>query len=117
MRGSGKGARERIIPLNKAARQALHTIQRNRQGAVFGHEDGRHLHTNSLDVVLKRWVDRHRLPAVGLHRLRHTFATRLLARGVSLYDIRDLLGHESVRTTEIYLAANPDRLRGAVDLL
>jgi len=112
----GKGDRERVVPINREAKRALRSIHRA-SGHVFCNESGKPLHTNSLDVLLKRWLRKHNLPDVGLHRLRHTFATRLLSRGVALYDIRDLLGHESVKTTEMYLSAYPERLRGAVDRL
>lgn len=112
----GKGERERIVPLNPAAKDALLIVWGEREH-VFGRLDGGKMNGESLDVVIKRWVEYHGLPSFGLHKLRHTFATRLLARGVDIYDIRDLLGHSSVSTTEIYLSANPERLRGAVEKL
>lgn len=117
LRVVGKGDKERIIPLNDQANEAISLVKRagGVGDAIFGKDDGLHLNTNSLDVLIKRWIKKHKLPDLGLHRLRHTFATRLLARGVDIYDIRDLLGHESVKTTEIYLSANPERLRGAVE--
>jgi site-specific recombinase XerD len=118
VRITGKGDKERIIPLNGAAQAALAMVRRDDgRGHVFGHANGLPLHAESLDVVFKRWLVRNGLNYVGLHRLRHTFATQLLARGVTIYDIRDLLGHESVKTTEIYLSADGERLREAVESL
>jgi integrase/recombinase XerD len=51
------------------------------------------------------------------HKLRHTYATRLLQRGADIIEVRDLLGHASVSTTQVYLSSDPERLRGAVDRL
>src|SRR5207302_15137 len=51
------------------------------------------------------------------HKLRHTFASRLVAKGADIVVVRDLLGHSSIATTQIYLHCTPDRLRAAVDSL
>jgi integrase/recombinase XerC len=113
----GKGDRERVVPLNATARRALRTIQRSNHEYVFCRAGGAALNPHALDTLIKRWCGKHEIPYAGLHVLRHTFATRLLARGVSLTDIRDLMGHESVRTTEVYLQGDAERLRGAVERL
>jgi integrase len=46
------------------------------------------------------------------HRLRHTYACELLAAGVNIYDLAQLLGHSSIATTEVYLHVQPDELAG-----
>ena len=51
------------------------------------------------------------------HMFRHSYATELLERGVDIWDIRDLLGHESVATTEIYTHVSTARQRRVVELL
>ena len=48
------------------------------------------------------------------HALRHTCATELLRAGVSLIDVRDFLGHASIKTTSIYLSSGPERQEAAV---
>ena len=52
-----------------------------------------------------------------LHRLRHTFASELVAAGTDLETLRELLGHQSVQTTEIYLHTGMERKRAAVEML
>ncbi len=57
-------------------------------------------------------------PELGtLHRLRHTFASDLAGNGTDLETLRDLLGHHSVQTTEIYLHTGMERKRAAVESL
>ena len=55
--------------------------------------------------------------SVHFHTLRHSFASHLAQKGVSLYVIKELLGHSSVSTTEIYSHLNMESLREAVDKL
>jgi len=51
------------------------------------------------------------------HMFRHATATELLARGASIDVVKELLGHSSIRATEVYLHPNVDALRAAVDAL
>ncbi len=55
--------------------------------------------------------------AIHFHSLRHSFASNLAQKGVSLYVIKELLGHSSITTTEIYSHLNMDSLREAVGKL
>ena len=54
---------------------------------------------------------------IHFHTLRHSFASRLAQEGVSLYVIKELLGHSSITTTEIYSHLNVESLRGAIEKL
>ena len=55
-------------------------------------------------------------PGRSIHAIRHTFATRMLQNGTDLETVRDVLGHESVTTTELYLHTNSERKRAAADV-
>ncbi len=60
---------------------------------------------------------RHGSGSICTHMFRHSCATELLERGADIRDIRDLLGHESVATTEIYTHVSAARQRRVVQLL
>ena len=55
--------------------------------------------------------------AIHFHSLRHSFASNLAQKGVSLYVIKELLGHSSISTTEIYSHLNMDSLKEAIRIL
>jgi len=65
------------------------------------------------DACKKAGIDK----SIHFHSLRHSFASHLVQRGVSLYTIKELLGHSSISTTEIYSHLNIDSLRDAVERL
>jgi site-specific recombinase XerD len=90
----GKGNKDRVISLPKPAQKILKVVTR----VVRRIEEriGRHLHP---------------------HMFRHSYATELLERGADIRDIRDLLGHETVATTEIDTHVSAARQRRVVELL
>ncbi|MBM4169264.1 MAG: integrase [Ignavibacteria bacterium] len=71
-----------------------------------------HLSERSIQAVIRRVVRSLEIPKkISMHTFRHTFATRLLEQGVDIRYIQELLGHESVRTTEIYTHVSSRELR------
>lgn len=105
----GKGSKEREVGLGKQARLDLHRyLTRHRRGAkpdeyVFLNRMRKSFTRNGLDQMLyrlKEWAGIKK-PG-GAHMFRHTFATMYLDNGGDIYDLRDLMGHEHVSTTEIY---------------
>ena len=121
---AGKGDKDRNVPMHAKLAWALRTYLGERTtGWVFpaarathggtGHHSARQAERMVKDAAKKAEIARHVTP----HKLRHTFATLLLANGADLLEIKDLLGHSSVATTQIYAQALPERLRGAVDRL
>jgi site-specific recombinase XerD len=131
VRVTGKGRKERISLLGRPAREALRSyidygrpvLARRAAPAVDGAPDVGVLFLNhrgtALGVRGMRWrLDRLRVAAglpegVSPHTLRHSFATHLLDGGADLRVVQELLGHESLATTQIYTHVSPARLRAA----
>jgi integrase/recombinase XerD len=118
---SGKGGKQRLVPLGRHAVNALRAYfdrLRPRLTAsssaeeVFVSRGGRRLTREMLWVLVKKYVRRAGLHAkVSPHTLRHSFATHLLAGGADLRAVQELLGHASIQTTQRYTHVDRDRLR------
>ena len=111
----GKGGKERLVPFGRTARQALEgygpvrrrLLLRNLTGAppgaLFLNVRGGRITARSVQRLLQRYVRRAALALdVHPHVFRHSFATHLLNRGADLRTIQELLGHESLSTTQKY---------------
>lgn len=114
----GKGSKQRVVPLGRAAVEALTTYLQqgrpnaSRQGPVFVSKSGRALTRIALWSLVKKYCRRAGLPArVSPHTLRHSFATHLLAGGADLRTVQELLGHASIQTTQVYTHVDRDRLK------
>jgi integrase/recombinase XerD len=121
VRVTGKGGKERDVPLGGAAADALGRYLRNgrpRLGApatdsVFVSVRGRPLGPTDVRRALRRELTAAGLAERSPHALRHTFATHLLEHGADLRSIQELLGHASVGTTQVYTHVSVRHLRAA----
>lgn len=118
---TGKGGHQRTIPLNE---QVVATLTRYRQargirlptGPFFESRRKRSMSRGAIYERVRGWSLRAKIPkTVSPHCLRHTFATHLVRAGVKLVTIRDLLGHRSIASTQIYLHVTAVDLREAAD--
>lgn len=104
----GKGRKDRITVLSEAAYEVVEAYLRSGSvdpaGWLFpGQYQGRHLTERSVQKVFEQKLREAGIrKEVSVHSLRHSFATHLLEGGIDLRYIQELLGHQNVRTTEIY---------------
>lgn len=84
---------------------------------VFAEGGGKTLTNDYVSKTFKRACGKAGVPkGIHFHTLRHSFASNLVQRGVPLYSVKELLGHESIITTQVYSHLNMDSLRSAVEV-
>ena len=116
-----KNGRRRIIPLNKNAISAIQSRNRwNDENGItstrlFLQKNGRPV--TQINTAFKNALIKTGIQDFRLHDLRHTFASWLVGEGISLPEVRDLLGHSSIKQTERYAHLAPGRLHNAVAVL
>jgi len=125
VRLTGKGSKQRIVPLGSYARAALEAylvrgrpaLAEGRRGtpALFLGARGARLSRQHVWLIIRETADRAGIAADHLspHTLRHSFATHLLQGGADVRVVQELLGHASVATTQIYTKVTADALRDA----
>lgn len=117
----GKGNKERIVPLNKAASSAVELyleqlrpklVKPKSGDCLFLSRTGRALSRIEIWRIVKKYA---RLTGLSrqmtTHTLRHCFATHLLSGGADLRSVQEMLGHVDIATTQIYTHVDQDRLR------
>ncbi|HEY8468849.1 MAG TPA: tyrosine recombinase XerC [Longimicrobiales bacterium] len=126
VRVRGKGRKERIVPLGRAAVTALRRYELRRaevvartggdRHAVFLSLNGRRLSRRAIQRIVQRFLDQACGDAdLSTHSLRHSFATHLLDAGADLLAVKELLGHASLSTTRIYTHTTRERLKRVYD--
>jgi integrase/recombinase XerD len=117
----GKGAKERVVPVGRAALRALDIYQRElrsriasgrTEGRVFLNARGGPLSRMGVWKILRSAVRRAGVKArVSPHTLRHSFATPLLEGGADLASVQEMLGHADIATTQIYTHVDREYLK------
>lgn len=121
----GKGNKERLVPIGQDATKYLNIyiqqirplilVQKGFEGHAFLNRRGKKLTRVMIFTIIKNLV-----AAIGLkktispHTFRHSFATHLIEGGADLRAVQEMLGHESITTTEIYTHLDRDYLRSVV---
>lgn len=121
IRVTGKGSKDRIVPFGKPAKVALNKYLASRvefvrtggaTDALFLTLRGKRLSPKGVNVLMNDYIGRvSEIEKKSPHVLRHSFATHLLNRGADLRAVKELLGHESLSTTQVYTHVSVDRLK------
>lgn len=116
-----KGRRDRVIPIHATLAAELERVPRDQRlprSHVLRQLDGSPPNYRGIEHIFDRWLaDRSGVRPLGAHRIRHTFATMCLEKGVNLRRIQRWLGHADLKTTEIYLGLVDDGDLSDIDLL
>ena len=118
VRVMGKGRKERIVPLTDSALKAIEGYALRRaevtdrtEGALLVNPRGHRLSRRSIQSTVRRCFDSAAgARGLSVHALRHTFATHLLEAGADLLAVKELLGHVSLSSTQIYTHTSKERL-------
>ncbi len=121
----GKGDKERLAPIGKTALKYLNIYiseVRNHQNIQKGYEDiiflnrrGKQLTRVMIFTIIKQLAEKIGLKKkISPHTFRHSFATHLIQGGADLRAVQEMLGHESITTTEIYTHLDKEYLREAI---
>ena len=117
----GKGSKERIVPLDDYAIEALDNYIKNHRKSLFKHGENNYLFLNNhgnkmtrqgfFKILQKIVKEKNIKSEISPHTLRHSFATHLLKHGADLRSIQELLGHSDISTTQIYTHITSERLQ------
>jgi integrase/recombinase XerD len=121
----GKGDKERLVPIgNKTAKLIANYINNTRchlaikkgeEDIVFLNRRGNRLTREMIFTIIKQLANKIGLKKkISPHTFRHSFATHLIEGGADLRAVQEMLGHESITTTEIYTHLDNDYLRSAI---
>ena len=121
----GKGNKERFVPIGTMAQKMVNLyvdgkrkevkIKKGEEDYVFLNRRGSHLTREMVFMLVKQWakdagIEKHISP----HTFRHSFATHLVEGGADLRAVQQMLGHESITTTEIYTHLDKDYIRSNI---
>lgn len=124
IRVTGKGSKQRLVPIGGPAMDSVKLYMSRRKAGPIDTKDedilflnrrGRHLTREMLFLIVKKQavvagIEKNISP----HTFRHSFATHLVENGADLRAVQQMLGHESILTTEIYTHVNSEKWRESI---
>jgi integrase/recombinase XerD len=126
LRIAGKGERERLVPISKRAIEDIKkylinsrkklTIEKGFENIVFLNRRGKKLSRVMIFTIIKNLAEKIKLEKnISPHTFRHSFASALVQGGADLRTVQEMLGHESILTTEIYTHLDKEYLKDTVN--
>lgn len=121
----GKGDRERLVPIGRSVKDAItlyihntresQTVNKKDENILFLNRRGQMLTRVMVFTIIKNLAEKVGLEKkISPHTFRHSFATHLLEGGADLRAIQEMLGHESITTTEVYTHLDKEYLRDTI---
>ena len=121
----GKGNKERLIPIGNVTAKVLKiyvdevrchlSIQKGQEDYIFLSKRGKYLSRVSIFNIVKELAEKAQIKKnISPHTFRHSFATELIERGANLRAVQEMLGHESITTTQLYTHINREFLRQSI---
>ena len=121
----GKGNKERLIPIGNITSKILKiyvkevrcniNIQKGQEDYIFLSKRGMHLSRVSIFNIVKEIAEKTQIKKnISPHTFRHSFATELIERGANLRAVQEMLGHESITTTQLYTHITREFLRESI---
>ena len=122
LRFTGKGGKERVVPMNLEVQDALRAWLevRGTGGSPYAFcnlRTGQRLNRRTVWFALARYAKRAGTRHVHPHMLRHTFGTSLADRDVPVERIRDLMGHGSIEVSQVYISVSAEQKKASVERL
>lgn len=121
VRCTGKGRKERIVPIGRRAREAVQQycetvrkklVKDNAAVFLFLSRLGKKISRQSVWKMIKHYAKKAGIKrAIKPHTFRHSFATHLLERGADLRSVQEMLGHSDISTTQVYTHVDRERLK------
>ncbi len=122
VRVTGKGDKQRLVPISEVARERIYAYLDKREAArsneeiLFLNNRGKQLTRVMIFTILKEAARRAGITKkLSPHTFRHSFATHLIEGGAGIRQVQELLGHESILTTEIYTHLDSKHLQRTVE--
>lgn len=123
---TGKGDKQRFVPINIETQKYINIyikeirvhirVKKGFEDTLFLNRRGKQLTRNMVFIIIKELAIKAEIDKkVSPHTFRHSFATHLLENGADLRSIQQMMGHESITTTEIYMHVDKSFLKGVIE--